>query len=372
MRGISFLWLLFNTKIGNIILAIIICYLVVTLMGWLLIPIILTIIALFLLADGYERIKFNKLHLKEAEIKREKVLLQNQNKKKAFLQRLKDYPQVVGDVALDDSKKKYDLYWLCVGKGGIGNDVFENKYFKIAFGIAKDYNGLIVSITNNSDKVIFVDWRSFVINSSSVHIDGVIYEKYPDDNYLPPCETATRLLQSHELLGGEKKCDLFDPKEMSRNDKIYQVIFKIKDGDGEVRIFQFKLRTQHKCYKFEDNNIDEISMLRKAIEYAKNLLKLGYLLIVIALIFLIGIICYKNRFKFNNRETPYIEHIKYEKKIEKKADVKDSPSYSPISPSIKSTNHSENMQGFDPASEDDMDDNGMTRYMEANDEEGWD
>ena len=31
-----------------------------------------------------------------------------------------------------------------------------------------------------------------------------------------------------------------------------------------------------------------------------------------------------------------------------------------------------NMRGFDPASEDDMDDNGMRRYMENNDEEGWD
>ena len=31
-----------------------------------------------------------------------------------------------------------------------------------------------------------------------------------------------------------------------------------------------------------------------------------------------------------------------------------------------------NMRGFDPASEDDMDDNGMSRYMENNDDEGWD
>jgi hypothetical protein len=30
------------------------------------------------------------------------------------------------------------------------------------------------------------------------------------------------------------------------------------------------------------------------------------------------------------------------------------------------------MRGFDPASEDDMDDNGMRRFMENNDEEGWD
>lgn len=31
----------------------------------------------------------------------------------------------------------------------------------------------------------------------------------------------------------------------------------------------------------------------------------------------------------------------------------------------------DNMRGFDPASENDMDDNGMRRYMENDDEEGW-
>ena len=32
----------------------------------------------------------------------------------------------------------------------------------------------------------------------------------------------------------------------------------------------------------------------------------------------------------------------------------------------------DNMRGFDPASEDDMDDNGMQRYFDANDDEAWD
>ena len=32
----------------------------------------------------------------------------------------------------------------------------------------------------------------------------------------------------------------------------------------------------------------------------------------------------------------------------------------------------DNMRGFDPASENDMDDNGMRRFMENNDDEGWD
>jgi hypothetical protein len=47
-------------------------------------------------------------------------------------------------------------------------------------------------------------------------------------------------------------------------------------------------------------------------------------------------------------------------------------------PSTTSSSHSsssssyDNMRGFDPASENDMDDNGMSRYMENDDDEGWD
>ena len=58
-------------------------------------------------------------------------------------------------------------------------------------------------------------------------------------------------------------------------------------------------------------------------------------------------------------------------------DVEEKPS-KPISSSSASSSRShkssgnDNMHGFDPASEDDMDDNGMRRYMENNDEEGWD
>ena len=47
-------------------------------------------------------------------------------------------------------------------------------------------------------------------------------------------------------------------------------------------------------------------------------------------------------------------------------------SSAPIRPEKMTTTEPDNMRGFDPASEDDMDDNGMSRYMENNDEEGWD
>ena len=43
--------------------------------------------------------------------------------------------------------------------------------------------------------------------------------------------------------------------------------------------------------------------------------------------------------------------------------------------SVKSSSkkyNADNLRGWDPASEDDMDDNGMSRYMDNNDDEGWD
>ena len=44
----------------------------------------------------------------------------------------------------------------------------------------------------------------------------------------------------------------------------------------------------------------------------------------------------------------------------------------PHSPSsLHDDNEINNMRGFDPPSEDDMDDNGMSRYMENDDDEGW-
>lgn len=39
---------------------------------------------------------------------------------------------------------------------------------------------------------------------------------------------------------------------------------------------------------------------------------------------------------------------------------------------VSLSSESDNMRGFDPASEDDMEDNGMSRYMENYDDEGWD
>ena len=61
--------------------------------------------------------------------------------------------------------------------------------------------------------------------------------------------------------------------------------------------------------------------------------------------------------------------------VEAKHEIEEKKEPAPSSRSVKSSSkkyNDDNMRGFDPASEDDMDDNGMSRYMENYDEEGWD
>ena len=71
---------------------------------------------------------------------------------------------------------------------------------------------------------------------------------------------------------------------------------------------------------------------------------------------------------YQQPDTAVIEEVKGQ---HEKVKGPSTPTSSASSRSHESSNY-DNMRGFDPASEDDMDDNGMSRYMENNDEEGWD
>ena len=69
------------------------------------------------------------------------------------------------------------------------------------------------------------------------------------------------------------------------------------------------------------------------------------------------------------------EKIEVDTIVEPKQEIEEKMKPAPSSRSTMSSSRSynnDNMRGWDPASEDDMDDNGMSRYMENNDEEGWD
>ena len=71
---------------------------------------------------------------------------------------------------------------------------------------------------------------------------------------------------------------------------------------------------------------------------------------------------------YQQSDTAVIEKVKAQQEEVKTSSTSTS---SASSRSHESSNY-DNMRGFDPASEDDMDDNGMSRYMENNDDEGWD
>ena len=71
---------------------------------------------------------------------------------------------------------------------------------------------------------------------------------------------------------------------------------------------------------------------------------------------------------YQQPDTAVIEDVKGQQEGVKASTA---PTSSSSSRSHESDDY-DNMRGFDPASEDDMDDNGMSRYMENNDEEGWD
>ncbi len=73
--------------------------------------------------------------------------------------------------------------------------------------------------------------------------------------------------------------------------------------------------------------------------------------------------------------TEWPQKLEADTLVEPKQEIEEKMEQASPSKSTRSSSSSynnDNMRGFDPASEDDMDDNGMSRYMENNDEEGWD
>ena len=91
--------------------------------------------------------------------------------------------------------------------------------------------------------------------------------------------------------------------------------------------------------------------------------KLAYSYIVIALLFMVSCTSRKSANDVNIDDVDSIDVLD-----SMRPDMPPPPPHGKGRPPHKP----DNMRGFDPASEDDMDDNGMSRYMENNDEEGWD
>lgn len=107
-----------------------------------------------------------------------------------------------------------------------------------------------------------------------------------------------------------------------------------------------------------------------------------YVVIIIASVFLLLACADEKRPKgVGIDDAPVVRHpvpdsvvAPVKKDVPKKSDgrgKKESRSYGGTEERTHNSSSYDNMRGFDPASEDDMEDNGMSRYMENNDEEGW-
>ena len=68
----------------------------------------------------------------------------------------------------------------------------------------------------------------------------------------------------------------------------------------------------------------------------------------------------------------YTEPVKHDSAKYESTVPKSTESYNSSGRSRHEDKELDNMRGVDPASEDDMDDNGMQRYFDANDDEAWD
>ncbi len=157
-------------------------------------------------------------------------------------------------------------------------------------------------------------------------------------------------------------------------------------------IFLYDYYSQQKFLRDYADLSDEAK--EECCEKNKSKFTFGIIFLVIAVLSALGILLYNywDDHKYDNK--PYNSTLTTEEVVNTviaepdtvmsvKTVTKDPIKPSTYRPSSSSRSYSssyysdddiddDNMRGFDPASEDDMEDNGMTRYMEVNDEEGWD
>ena len=147
-------------------------------------------------------------------------------------------------------------------------------------------------------------------------------------------------------------------------------------------------------------SISGIEYCEKGVKMRKTPLIVGSFFLVFALLFIIGSRYYNEKERLARKTYHYYVSSKTEEtidddtyvpdsvittKMEKPKSVRTSRPSTSSSQTVSSYYFSssyldddeeedddDNMRGFDPASEDDMEDNGMSRYMENTDDEGWD
>ena len=249
-----FVWALWQTRTGRVLICLFLLYLVIGLLGWWFIPVVLLLIGGVWLQNRQDEQKRKKEQdkLKE-EYKRLPPKLRNQllgyednkpwepeNKRELTWDMvvpkiemvLKFHPDAVGDLVFHPIKDIYRIYWLEIKN--------ENKSYRdllrVKFGMSKDFMGMNVTITNMSDDVIEINWPSFKIDRSWVFIDHKNFILYKGEGKLEPGDKATKFIQSLKYRQEDDKFNrMFDLRAICKEEKTYHVTFSaIVDNIGET------------------------------------------------------------------------------------------------------------------------------------------
>lgn len=268
MRGFSILWLLLNTKIGNVILGLFIVYILIYVFEWWLIPIIAVIVGAFYINIAWENRQNRKLAKKreledrriaylensykeerrrkreEARAKKEaerklKKLLSKEEVGVEISKALEKHPGAICDVLKEDGYPIYRVYWLdvCNKTGETDNNIFDVK-----FTMQQDCQGMIVTITNKCKAKIDVNWMWFKINRQRVVIDGIDYDEYNESGIIEPGKTVAKMVQPYNYEDG---CivKMFDLDKIKKEELIYDVSIRVKCGRMKEKIYSYRLRT---------------------------------------------------------------------------------------------------------------------------------
>lgn len=240
-----YIWALWQTDVGKVIICLLVGYFLIYLFGWWIIPIVIVFGLLFWLYIYLEERQEQK-EIEKEEVKR---ILHSMNtntpSKKANKKVNKGFSSSSGKSVLKNEpvdNRRYQ-YKLVIGKSGNRPEEFDNKTFKVRFEMARDFCGIKVTITNNSTEPIEIIWPSFVINKSRVHIDGIVYVNYIGSGVLAPGETACKLIQPHKLYWNHKFEKMFDEKEMREGEVRYDVWFDVKDNKMMSKTYIYNLYT---------------------------------------------------------------------------------------------------------------------------------
>ena len=229
MAVTPYIWLLWNTKTGKVIIILIIIYLVVGIMinmlGWWTLLILALCIAAIVYSWVRDSIRMKKYREKSQKSK-EKAAAEWRELRKRHPRTARFWETLTG-------KNVYYYFWLVIGKAAKRPEYYYNGIFNTRFEIEQDFKGIIMKISNPTGQSLEIDWDSFKVNGRKASAYNDFYET------LLPRRATTITIKSDDF-----KEEIFHQKKMMMNEQRYIVSFNIKEGSSDWRKFDYDLYVQ--------------------------------------------------------------------------------------------------------------------------------